>query len=269
MSIAVIGLGFVGSAIFQSFRQKGLRVLGYDKYKDSHSFESCLQADIMFLCLPTLFCETSGRYDLSSIHEVCDRLQASQYHGCVLIKSTVEPETTEYLAKMYENLSFLHNPEFLTARTAFQDVHSQKHIILGATTRTRPEHIETVTRVYAESYPDAKISHCTSTKSESCKIFVNSFYALKVQYFTELYLHCQSTKHCDFSRVRDLMLANDWIHPMHTNIPGPDGQISYGGHCFPKDTNALQSYLQRKQSPHALFDAMIKERNTMRRDKFF
>jgi UDPglucose 6-dehydrogenase len=266
MMIAIIGLGFVGSALFESFSQKGAQVLGYDCCKESDTFESCLNADIMFLCLPTLYCQETCQYDLSSIHDVCQKLNSHCYSGCVVVKSTVEPETTKFLAKQYSSLSFVHNPEFLTARTAFQDVHSQKHIILGITTTTHPVHTEKLSRIYQQYYPDAKISHCTSTESESCKIFVNSFYAMKVQFFTELYLHCQSTEMCSFDTVRDLMIANDWIHPMHTRIPGPDGEISYGGFCFPKDTHALRSYLSRKSSPHALLDAMITERNSMRKD---
>ena len=42
-----------------------------------------------------------------------------------------------------------------------------------------------------------------------------------------------------------MMLTNNWINPSHTNIPGPDGLISYGGMCFPKDTNALNEYMKK------------------------
>ena len=40
------------------------------------------------------------------------------------------------------------------------------------------------------------------------------------------------------------------INNMHTNIPGPDGQISYGGLCFPKDTNALLKYMIKNETQH-------------------
>ena len=60
------------------------------------------------------------------------------------------------------------------------------------------------------------------------------------------------------------MLKNDTINPMHTNIPGPDNNISYGGMCFPKDTNALNSFMINNNIPNNVLDAVIKERNSMR-----
>ena len=46
---------------------------------------------------------------------------------------------------------------------------------------------------------------------------------------------------------------------MHTIVPGPDGQISYGGLCFPKDTNALNMYMINEGTPNKVLDATIKE----------
>ena len=95
------------------------------------------------------------------------------------------------------------------------------------------------------------------------KIFCNSFYAVKIQFFTELYLLCKKNN-CDFEKVKELMLKNDWINPMHTNIPGPDGNISYGGLCFPKDTNALNEYMKKFNSNNKVLENTILERNEMR-----
>ena len=62
------------------------------------------------------------------------------------------------------------------------------------------------------------------------------------------------------------MLKNKWINPMHTNVPGTDGKLSYGGYCFPKDTNALLQYMKREETPHGVLSATIEERNEMRQD---
>ena len=100
------------------------------------------------------------------------------------------------------------------------------------------------------------------------KIFCNTFYAVKVQFFTELYLLCKKMN-CDYDTVKQLMLKNNWINPMHTTIPGPDGMLSYGGYCFPKDTNALCKFMESMQVPHAVLENAIQERNDMRPKKFF
>ena len=53
---------------------------------------------------------------------------------------------------------------------------------------------------------------------------------------------------------------------MHTTIPGPDGQVSYGGLCFPKDTNALLKYMEKVDVSHKVLEGCIRERNEMRKD---
>lgn len=268
MKISIIGLGFVGGAIRKSFEMKGVDCVVYDKFKEIGNLKDCMNTDIMFLCLPTLFSEETMEYDKSAIIETCSILCNENYKGVVVIKSTVEPTTTEQLAQKFSNLNFVHNPEFLTARTAFEDFHNQTHIVLGMSSTVKPQCIHILQKLYKEYYPKSEISICSSTESESMKIFCNTFYSVKIQYFTELFLLCQKMN-CDYETVKELMLKNKWIHPMHTTIPGPDGMVSYGGYCFPKDTNALSKFMERKNSPNSVLKSVIEERNEMRITKFF
>ena len=46
------------------------------------------------------------------------------------------------------------------------------------------------------------------------------------------------------------MLKNGWINKMHTDVPGTDGKLGYGGACFPKDTQALCHYMNQKKTPN-------------------
>jgi UDPglucose 6-dehydrogenase len=269
MKVGIIGLGFVGGAMEKSFRNKGLEsninLFGYDKYKNNGigSFESILNTDIVFLALPTPYDDTRNEYDKTSINETCEILNKNEYKGIIVIKSTVEPETTRNLNNKYELLKLVHNPEFLTARTAYEDFHNQKHIILGYDGEIK--NIELLINFYKTYYPTAEISLSTSIESESAKIFCNSFYAAKIQIMTELYLLCKANN-SDYNKIKSMMLKNGWINPMHTTIPGPDGNISYGGLCFPKDTNALNKYMIKYNSPNLVLSSVIKERNNMRDD---
>lgn len=271
MIIGIVGLGFVGGAMYKSFLAKGLKenkdLYGYDKFKNGGigSFNNMLKCNIIFLALPTLYDFQIEKYDISAIIETCKKLKKSNYKGVIIIKSTIEPETTNYLSKNFETLEFIHNPEFLTARTAYEDFHNQYHIVLGKGISCSEEKLNMIKKFYQKYYKDAEISTCSSLESESMKIFANSFYSVKIQFFTELYLLCQKTE-CDFNIVRNMMLKNKWINENHTIIPGPDGLVSYGGLCFPKDTNALNEYMNRLKTTNKVLNATIEERNEMRKD---
>jgi UDPglucose 6-dehydrogenase len=270
--VCIIGLGFVGGSMYKSFANKGMiegdNLFGYDKYcrdKGTGKFEDALDSNIIFLALPTQYNSKNKQYDKTAIYETCDKLQNNKYNGVIVIKSTVEPSTTDMLSNKYPKLCFIHNPEFLTARTAYHDFHNQFHIVLGRGKNCSDSKLVQVKSFYNKYYENAEVSVCTSLESESMKIFSNCFYAQKVQIFTEYYLLCQKNG-CNYNRVKDMMIKNRWINPMHTNVPGPDGNVSYGGLCFPKDTNALLMYMNEENTPHRVLQACVDERNDMRSD---
>lgn len=274
VKIGIIGLGFVGGSMDKSFRKKigemglnNIEIIKYDKYKDGGigTFEECLNTDILFLALPTLYHHKTKSYDHQPIKDTCYLLEQNNYNGTIVIKSTIEPTITDMLSDMYKTLHFIHNPEFLTARTAYEDFHNQDHIVLGQGKNCPDHKVEIVKKVYQLLYPTAKISICKSIESESMKIFCNTFYAVKLQYFNELYLLCKKLN-VDYDNVVQLMLKNNWINPMHTTVPGPDGQLSYGGLCFPKDTNALMQFMKKNNVPCAVLESTIEERNKFRKD---
>lgn len=269
MLIGIIGLGFVGGAMFQSFSNKGLtpdiNLFGYDKFKNGGvgSFSSILNTNIVFLALPTPYDDSKQEYDKTPIIQTCELLSQNNYSGIIVIKSTVEPETTRNLSNLFPSLILVHNPEFLTARTAYEDFHNQKHIILGFDCDFSK--IQNLYDFYKSYYPNADISLSSSIESESAKIFCNSFYAAKIQFMTELFLLCKANN-SDYNKIKSMMIKNGWINSMHTTIPGPDGNISYGGLCFPKDTNALNKYMEKYNSPNLVLSSVITERNSMRFD---
>lgn len=267
MKIGQIGFGFVGGALHRSFAKKGVKTAVYDKYLEKGSIKNLLNTDVVFLCLPTPFVHGHG-FNLSAIIENLKALSNENYSGLIVIKSTVEPGITQLLGERFKSLSVCHNPEFLTARTADEDFHNQKNIVLGYNTGEADsrEQVQLLAAFFAEHYPKAVISQCTSEESESMKLFCNNYYAMKVQIFNEFYFICQK-RGIDFDVVKDLMIKNNWINPMHTQVPGPDGEPSYGGACFPKDTNALKHFMKTHGSPSKVLEACIEERDLMREHK--
>lgn len=271
IKVCIYGLGFVGNSMYLSFKNKGMieniNLFGYDKFKDGGigDIENGLKCDIIFMALPTMYNEITGCYDKEPINECCNYLESNNYSGLIVIKSTVEPETTNNLSIKFKKLSFIHNPEFLTARTAYEDFHNQSHIVIGKGLTCSDNQLNMLTEFYSKYYSEAEISVCTSLESESMKIFCNSFYAVKVQFFTELFLLTKSNG-SNYNTIISMMLKNNWINPMHTQVPGPDGNISYGGLCFPKDTNALNKYMEKNSTNNLLLKSCILERNELRND---
>ena len=265
MTIGIIGIGFVGTALKTSFIEKNISISTYDKYKPGEgTFVECLATDIIFLCLPTLFSEERKEYNKDAINDIMLLLDQHNYKGVIVIKTTIEPTTCENLNKLYPTQNIVNNPEFLSAKTAIQDFHNQKHIVLGKTTLCGDEAYQKVIAFYATNYPEATISQCTSTESESMKIFVNSFYASKIQIFNEFYSVCNNLN-INYNNVKTLMLKNNWINPMHTDVPGSDGSLSFGGACFPKDTQALLQVMEKCNAHCKVLKAVINERNLMRK----
>ena len=268
MNISIIGLGFVGNAMLKTFEFKKIKnIKGYDKFKNGGigTFENCLDTDIMFLCLPTLYDENIKSYNLEPIKETLFKLNKFNYQGIIVIKSTIEPDTTDFFAKKYPNLNLIHNPEFLTARTAYKDFLNQKHIVLGKSELCDDNKFNMVINFYKKLWPIAEISICNAKESEIMKLGCNSFYAVKIQFFNELYL-LSHHHNIDYNKVKNMMINNKWINPMHTNVPGHDGKLSYGGLCFPKDTYALSNHFISKNITNKVLEGTINERNMMRND---
>jgi nucleotide sugar dehydrogenase len=265
MKIGICGTGFVGNAIYQFLTKHKVLyddIFTYDKYKKLNTFDVLLKCDICFICLPTNYNSILKTYDMTELNETLAMLSEKKYRGIILIKSTILPDYCS--DHKYSNLIIIHNPEFLSARTAVEDFSNQTHIILGYTTRSK-SNIHIICEFYKELFPNAIISICRSEESALTKLACNSFYATKVQYFTELFLLCETLK-ISYNDVKEMMLKNQWIHPQHTNVPGPDGSISFGGACLPKDIMALNELMKRVDTPNQVMNSVIIERNQMRND---
>jgi len=261
MRVGVVGMGFVGGALYSSFYAKGQDISGFDKYKSIGKFEDILYSDIVFLCLPTLYVENHG-YDLTSINETCIKLSKNDYKGLVVVKSTVEPETCKKLSAEL-GLFICHNPEFLTERTALEDFNNQSHIVMGFTNNVPQRMRDSLANLYEGLYPDARHSFCSSVESETMKLFCNNFYAIKVGIANEFSSLCSELS-IDYNLVTEMMVGNKWISPNHLSVPGPDGRYGWGGNCFLKDTEALLKYMKEKNSPSEILEAAIKENKKIR-----
>ena len=251
ISVGVIGLGFVGGSMLKSFLLKKADACGYDKFKDGGigTFESMLDKDILFLALPTLFDEERNAYNQDAIYEVCGKLEAEKFSGVVVIKSTVEPESTNKLAAKFTGLTFIHNPEFLTAANANEDFKNQKFMLFGGDNIDFWEEVFILAKGFKPVY--GTIQELILTK-----YLRNSFLATKVAFFNEVYDFCQNTN-INYNNVAEMVGMDDRITRSHMQIPGPDGERGFGGACFPKDTKALLHTFSTYNKPFTVLKEVV------------
>ena len=99
------------------------------------------------------------------------------------------------------------------------------------------------------------------------KYSINSWLATKVTWFNELYkLHQASGSHSTWEQFIDMVTRDTRIGNSHMQVPGPDGQFGFGGHCFPKDTKAFLYYSKLKKNELKLLQKTI-DLNKSQRDE--
>ena len=258
-TIGIIGQGFVGNAIKEGFSPY-YTIRAYDKFKPTYdTVESVVEySDVIFVCVPTPMTETGECYTgivesvLSDIEMEC-KVQKQTDKICI-IKSTVPPGTTKRMNEMFENLNVIFSPEFLTEANAVNDFKNQNRIILGGLNKVTAK----VKPIFAKVFPKARIVKTDSKYAEMVKYVTNTFLATKVSFANEINQICEALD-IDYDKVIEYAQHDDRLGKSHWSVPGPDGDLGYGGHCFPKDLMALiHLELQLGIEPIMLSATMVK-----------
>ena len=239
MKIGIVGQGYVGTAIKVGF-EPHYELETYDKYSEEkstcHSIrqvgEKC---NFIFVCVPTPMNKDGSCYT-GIVEEVIDELDLYCKNKIIVIKSTVPPGTTEKLDKKYEKNTIIFNPEFLTEMNFLEDFKNQNRIILGGTRKGTNK----LRQVYSKVFPSATIVKTGSKTAEMVKYFVNCFLATKVSFANEMKQICDRVE-IDYDKVVEYATYDERLGKSHWAVPGPDGDVGFGGHCLPKDLNALIS----------------------------
>jgi len=252
MNIGIIGNGFVGKAVKESFKNH-FEVFIFDTDKRKANVESLeeliLKCKIIFLCLPTPMNLIDGSCHLEIIEDTLKQINTycdgQDYYGnakrTIVIKSTIPPGTTEKWNKEYKYIDIAFNPEFLTEVNSIDDFRNQNRIIIGSTRKVGAK----IKNIYSKVFPKVPIIKTSATIAEMVKYFTNCFLAMKVSYANEIHQICEKLD-IDYDKVIEYAVRDERIGTSHLNVPGPDGDYGFGGHCFPKDLNALINLAEKQ-----------------------
>ena len=179
----------------------------------------------------------NGSCNTDIVEGVVDDInKLSSKEKIVVIKSTISPGTTDRLNKKYKKISVIFNPEFLTEANFIEDFKNQTRIILGGTRKGTNK----LRQIYSKVFPKSHIIKTGSKTAEMVKYMTNTYLATKVSFANEIYQICEKLN-IDYDKVVEYSTLDERLGYSHWSVPGPDEDFGFGGHCFPKDLQALIS----------------------------
>jgi UDPglucose 6-dehydrogenase len=221
MKIGIAGYGFVGQAhegVLKDYHDIIISDPALKHYGDLR------QADAIIVCVSTPQGSHGGCH-MDNVYEVIEDSPDIP----ILIKSTISLEGWDMLRHVFPNKQLTFSPEFLRAASALEDFRNNDTILLGGGN----------TGFWADIFVTA-MGNINVTVANPKELIVtkyarNTFLALKVAYFNQLYDLCKESG-IDYEQVRKYTILDNRIGESHTTITDERG---FGGHCFPKDANAL------------------------------
>jgi UDPglucose 6-dehydrogenase len=278
--IAVIGIGSVGLYTSLFFSRHGFRVMGIEKDREklgmlregtlpfhdpaaegylrgaieSHSLEfsgdagQASASGIIFIAVGTPSLR-SGKADLGFVEQASAEagraIKGAEGYRLVVLKSTVPPGTTGTLVKgtiesasgkaCGRGLGLCMNPEFLREGMGMQDLEHPDRVIIGECDPKAGARLE---RVYRSVYPaSVQVLRTSPVNAELIKYASNSFLATKISFINSIASLCEGIHGADVEVVARGMGMDRRISP-HFLKAG----IGFGGHCLPKDLEALIAY---------------------------
>jgi UDPglucose 6-dehydrogenase len=221
----------------------------------STSYDDLRDVDVVFIAVNTPT-KPDGSQDLSQVVSALNSLanvwRSIDYdYRIVSLKSTVLPGTTRSLARyaketlglpVPDRVGFVHNPEFLRATRALDDVVKPFRAVIGGIDVRSSSYVANLFReFYRRVGYEPPIYVVSPEEAELIKYASNVFLALKVVYANLIGLLCRETENCDGWKVMEVVGLDPRIGRSHI-LPG----MPYGGPCLVKDTLAFGRFMLEK-----------------------
>jgi len=248
MRLGIIGLGMVGSTIYNvlSNYHKDIRV--YDIKLEHTNILDIIDTDIVFICVPTN-CDSNNKCDISIVSKTIDKLLKLNYTGIICIKSTIIPESTINYIKYYSNERICFFPEFLKERQAIKDFSDNKLCIIGTINIST---FNIIKECHSVIYTEFKMVH--PTEAEITKYFLNVYNVTRILYANTFYEICK-INNINYSNIIETLVKRGDINgnylACNDNLRGPSGP------CIVKDTVALNEYVKTKSIKQNFLPALV------------
>lgn len=230
MKTFIIGKGKVGRA---TQKVLGDDVPFHDPYQNL-TIDTPNEYELAIVCVPSLI---NGPTDYYHIEQVLEYLQQHHFEGIVAIRSTIDPLSIRYFINKYASLNIILFPEFMK-QSEEESNDNPWVVVVGCDSNE----LRQPSFRLAEFLKQKKYGHtytfCSVEEAATIKLFQNATLAAKVTIFNTLYQYCKKLE-LNFEAVKYSVAMDPRIGLGHTDVPGPDTLLGFGGHCLPKDMAAL------------------------------
>ena len=210
---------------------------------DMHA--SFANVDAIIICVSTPARDT-GSCNMNNVYEVVETAPDVP----ILIKSTISVEGWDMLVDAFPNKQLAFSPEFLRAASAVEDLQNTEVLLVGGTNEC----------FWGKAF-GIGIEIADPRELILAKYARNSFLALKVAFFNQMYDLCDALD-VEYSAVAHYTTMDERIGDSHSFITEERG---FGGHCFPKDTSAITTTARRNNVTLSILEEAINYNNQLRK----
>ena len=227
MSIAIIGSGWVGSAMKKLFPN------AYVYTRNIGEIEEVNQKDICFICVPTPL--KNGILDTSIVEHYISLFNCKLF----VVRSTVNPKDCDNWTNKYgKNIVF--QPEYLgeTPNHPMLNPKTRQWLVIGGSLQNRRTLIDLYAAVYNSNIT---IRQVTNYEAEVIKLTENRAIAFKIMQLHELYQVCEKSG-LDYYIIRDAVYGDDPRFNLLFSFIYPDKLGFHNSKCLSKDVWAWCSW---------------------------
>ena len=246
MKITIAGYGFVGQAHEELLKDKHDITIVDPAFVEYNNFIP-QDTEAVIICVSTPQYKDGSCY-MNNVYEVI----AESPDVPILIKSTISVEGWDMLVESFPNRRIAFSPEFLRAASAVEDLKNMDLMLIGGTSCT----------VWRDVF-NVNVEVADARELILAKYARNSFLALKVAFFNQMYDLCDALD-IEYAAVAHYTTMDPRIGDSHSFITEERG---FGGHCFPKDTAALVHTAGRNDTRLSIIEEAINYNNQLRKSK--
>lgn len=279
-NVGIIGYGIVGKSVKVGFEASCNIFINDPNEEDEYTVDKLdvvRNCEYIFVGVPTPYDPVSKKFNNEIVKSVItdiDKLAREfEKYPIVIIKSAVLPSEVNWFVRNCTSIRLVISPEYLTEKTSVHDFVNQKVMILGGDESDCRE-VEAFYKSKSICNRNCKVGVCSHKEAALIKYMENSFLAVnniflnQFKIFYDKMFRSEKTPHKFNNLLKCFHLderMGQFRYPY--TIPGPDGDIGFGGKCLPKDVQSIVSESKEIGVDLSLLEKTLEINDQIRSDR--